>query len=67
MIAKIILLIFLAIFIVVIVRALISGRIEYGSGNDYVAGDRAGSPGTYWTILAFAVAMTLFFSWLLFT
>ena len=66
MIARVVLLAVLAFLLFVAVRALASGKIEYGSGRDHILGDRSASPGTYWTLLGLVTALALGFGWLLF-
>lgn len=64
MIAEIILSVFLVLLTVALVKALMVGRIEFGSGRDGLVADRSTSPFSFWTIFLLGLAIAVLFAWL---
>ena len=53
------------ILIVILTRALITGRIEWGGGRDRFVADRTSSPRSFWTVFLLGLSAVAFYVWLL--
>ncbi len=66
MIAKAILIVAIIALAVVLVRALIKGRIEFNPAGRGMAADRATEPGSFWTIFLIGTGAMSYLVWLVF-
>ena len=65
MITKVIIGIVLVVVSVVLVKALIAGRIEFDAGGKGMVADRSERPGAFWTIFSIGVLILACLVWLL--
>ena len=66
MIAGTILGVFVVVLVAALIRALITGKIEFDpGGRGYMSADRAKEPGAFWTIFSMVALVVALFVWLL--
>ena len=65
MIAKIVLALAGLAVAVALVRAVVSGQIQFGSGPSGMKARRATEPSSYWTIFVIGCAVVCYITWLL--
>jgi len=64
MVANVILSIFVIVLSVVLIKALITGRIEFGSGRGAMIANRSISPVSFWVIFLIGLSIVALFLWL---
>ena len=65
MLATVVLGIFALLLAGILVRSLLTGRIEFGSGPSGLVATRRDQPASYWTIFAIGASIVAIFVWLL--
>lgn len=64
--AKIILAIMAVLITIAIIKSLLRGTIEWGSGSDAILVNKSKQPVSYWFIIFGYILMIVLFGWLVF-